>query len=155
MLIFQIQLPAYPRVLKDHEVYAKKAVGMKRLNVAAWSLQPEKNILMVTPQSVKHGKASGVLSPILCVQYHAYRRANNNLPRPAQQRGKCLCQWFRLLCSQHCLVLAFCHILMERWLRLIQLPSGLGKNSSHGKTKGYKYHPNLPAATPVSAFCGK
>lgn len=120
---------------------------MKHFNLAAWSLQSEKNILMVTPQSVKHGKAFGVLSPILCVQYHAYRRANNNLPRPAQQRGKCLCQWFRLLCSQHCLVLAFGHILMERWLRLIQLPSGLGKNSSHGKTKGYKYHPNLPATT--------
>ncbi|XDV30930.1 hypothetical protein PO909_033753 [Leuciscus waleckii] len=63
------------------------------------------------------------------------------------------CQWFRLLCSQHCLVLAVCHILMECWVRRIQLPSGLGKNSSHGKTKGYKYHPNLPATAP--AFCGK
>lgn len=89
MLIFQIELPASPRVLKYGEVYAKKkkkkAVGLRHLNIATWSLQPEKNILTVTPQSAKHGKDSGlVLLLILCVQYHAYRRANNKLPGPAQ-----------------------------------------------------------------------
>lgn len=63
----------------------KKAVGLRHLNIATWSLQPEKNILTVTPQSAKHGKDSGlVLLLILCVQYHAYRRANNKLPGPAQ-----------------------------------------------------------------------
>lgn len=90
-LIFQIELPASPRALKYYEVYAKKAVGLRHFSVATWSLQPEKNILTVTPQSAKHRKDSGVvLSLILCVQYHAYRRANNTLLGPAQHWGKCL-----------------------------------------------------------------
>ncbi len=90
MLIFQIELPASPWVLKYCEVYAKKAVSLRHFSIATWSLQPEKNILTVTPQSAKHGKDSGgVLFLILCVQYHAYRRANNTLQGPAQHWGKC------------------------------------------------------------------
>lgn len=53
------------------------------------------------------------------------------------------------------MVLAAVHILMEHWVQLVQLPPGLGKNSAHGKTKGYKYHPNLPAAALAPALCGK
>lgn len=69
ILIFQIELPASPLVLKYCEVYAKKAVSLKHFNVATWSLQPEKNILTVTPQSAKHGKDSGVgaLADPVCV----------------------------------------------------------------------------------------
>lgn len=86
MLIFQIELPASPWVLKYCEVYAKKAVSLRHFSIATWSLQPEKNILTVTPQSAKHGKDSGgVLFLILCVQYHAYRRANNTLQGPSYE----------------------------------------------------------------------
>lgn len=95
-------------------------------------------------------------SLILCVQYPAHRRANNNLQRPCSAHRKVPASGFGRFALNTLWFFAACHILMEHWVRPVQLPPGLGKNSSHGKTKGYKYdYPNLPAAAPVPALCGK
>lgn len=115
----------------------------------------KKNTLMVTPQSVKHAEGSGTCSLSSCA-YSTVLTGELIIPsRGRLSTQKSACQWFRLLCSWHCMVLAPVHILMEHWVQLVQLPPGLGKNSSHGKTKGYKYHPNLPAAALAPALCGK
>ncbi len=160
MLIFQIELPGSALSAEILWSLCKESgVGsLRHFSIACMeSAARKKNILTVNSTVCeKHGKDSGVvlLAQSLCVQYHAYRRANNTLQGWAcSARRKVPASGFGCFRSQHCLVLDVCHILMECWVRRIQLPSGLGKNSSHGKTKGYKYHPNLPAAAP--AFCGK
>lgn len=153
MLIFQIELPASAWVLKYCEVYAKKAVGLRHLTKPHGVSSQKKTSSRWLHSLRNMGRILAWCSCSSCVYNTTLTGELIICSRGLLSTEESACQWFQLLCSQHCLVLAVCHILMECWVRRIQLPSGLGKNSSHGKTKGYKYHPNLPAAAP--AFCGK
>lgn len=66
MLIIHGLLPVHHEVLKYHETYAKNVVGLKYNRAATWSLEAEKNTLMVTLQSVKHAEGSGTCALSSC-----------------------------------------------------------------------------------------